>query len=331
VGKGETETTETVGPVDLLVRDAELLVTMTGEELRGGWVAIQDGFVKAVGGSRDEPAEAAEVLSASGCLITPGLIKTHHHIYQNLTRSFAPVVNAEFLVWWTTLGQIWTRLDEEASYISSWIGLAELALGGCTTSTDHLYIYPQARLIDAEIAAAREVGLRFHPVRGAMDYRYQDDAALPSSLYQDRDEILADCERLVSAYHDPSPGAMVRIALGPCSTFDSTDELMRAAAELAERLDVRLHTHLAQVPPEEESALMHFGKRPVDRFEALGWGSERVWVAHCIFVNDDEIRRLGHWGTGVSHCPSSNSLICEGIAPVRDLRAAGVSVGPWHR
>lgn len=318
---------EAAGSVDLLVRDAELLVTMTGDELRGGWVAIKDGFVSAVGSSGDEPAEAAEVLSASGCLVTPGLINTHHHIYQNLTRSFAPVVNADFLVWWTTLGRIWTRLDEEASYVSSWIGLAELALGGCTTSTDHLYIHPRPKLIDAEITAAHEVGLRFHPVRGAMDARHEEDATLPASLYQDPDEILADCERLVSVHHDPSPGAMVRISLGPCSTFDSSDELMRAAAELAEQLNVRLHTHLAQVPPEEAFALRHFGKRPVDRFQALGWGSDRAWVAHCIFVNEDEIRRLGQWGTGVAHCPSSNSLICGGIAPVRDLRAARVPVG----
>src|SRR5438132_5498582 len=224
---------------DLVVRDAELLVTMTGQELRGGWVAIKDGLVAAVGAAGEEP-EAADVLSASGCLVTPGLINTHHHIYQNLTRSFAPVVNADFLVWWNTLGNIWTRLDEEASYVSAWIGLAELALGGCTTSTDHLYVHPQAKLIDAEIAAAREVGLRFHPVRGAMDARYDGGGALPEALYQEPDEILADFERLVSAYHDPSPGAMVRIALGPCSTFDATDELMRATAELAERLDVRL-------------------------------------------------------------------------------------------
>lgn len=318
--------TEEAKPADLLVRDAELLVTMTGEEIRGGWVAIGDGFITAVGGPGREP-DAHEVVSARGCLVTPGLINTHHHIYQNLTRSFAPVVNADFLDWWTTLGAIWTRLDEEASYVSAWIGLAELALGGCTTSTDHLYIHPREKLIDAEITAASEVGLRFHPVRGAMDARYEDGDHLPASLYQQPDEILADSERLVSRYHGRSPGAMVRIALGPCSTFDSSDELMAATAELAERLDVRLHTHLAQVPPEEAFSLEQFGKRPVDRFEQLGWGSDRAWVAHCIFVDDDEIARLGRWGTGVAHCPSSNSLICVGIAPVRDLRAAGVPVG----
>jgi cytosine/adenosine deaminase-related metal-dependent hydrolase len=310
---------------DLVIRDAELLVTMTGEEVRGGWVAIDAGFVTAVGHPGEEP-EGREILSAAGCLVTPGLINTHHHIYQNLTRSFGPAVNADFLDWWTTLGGIWTRLDEEASYVSAWIGLAELALGGCTTTTDHLYIHPHEKLIDAEIAAAREVGVRFHPVRGAMDMAL-DEGALPREHYQDADTILSDCERLVKTHHDRSPGAMVRIALGPCSTFDSSDALMREAAELAERLDVRLHTHLAQVPPEEAFSLEHFGQRPVDRFEALGWGNDRAWVAHCIFVNHDEMRRLGRWGTGVSHCPSSNSLICVGIAPVRELRAAGAPVG----
>src|SRR5438128_1166548 len=184
---------------DLVVRDAELLVTMTGQELRGGWVAIKDGIVAAVGAPGDEP-EATDVLSASGCLVTPGLINTHHHIYQNLTRSFAPVVNADFLVWWNTLGNIWTRIDEEASYVSAWIGLAELALGGCTTSTDHLYIHPQPKLIDAEIAAAREVGLRFHPTRGSMSLSQKDGGLPPASVVQDDDEILADSERLIASY-----------------------------------------------------------------------------------------------------------------------------------
>ena len=311
--------------VDLLVRDARLLVTMAGEELPGGWVAIKDGLVAGVGVSGDEP-RAIETLSARGCLVTPGLINTHHHIYQNLTRSFAPVVNAAFLDWWALLGAIWTRLDEEASYVSTWIGLAELALGGCTTTTDHLYVHPRPKLIDAQIAAAREVGLRFHPVRGAMD-AYHEDAGVPASLYQKRDDILADCRRLVDTFHDRSHGAMIRIALGPCTSFDSSPELYSATAELAERLDVRLHTHLTEVPPEEAFCLEHYGRRPVDHFEHLGWGSSRSWVAHCIYVNDDEIARLGRWGTGVSHCPSSNSLICEGIAPVRELRAAGVPVG----
>jgi cytosine/adenosine deaminase-related metal-dependent hydrolase len=311
---------------DLLVTDSELLVTMDGQELAGGWVALRDGFVDAVGAPGDEPDAAAQ-LSASGCLVTPGLINTHHHIFQNLTRSFAPVVNADLLTWLHDLSRTWTRLDEEASYVSAWIGLAELALGGCTTTTDHLHIHPRRKLVDAEIAAAREVGMRFHPARGAMDLREEDGGVIPDAAVQPIDEILADFERLASTYHDPAPGSMLRIAFGPSSPFDSTPELWAETALLAERLDVRLHTHLAQDPGEEAYCLEKWGARPMDLFEQSGWGSSRSWVAHCIFPSHEDMRRMGAWGTGVAHCPSSNSLICQGIAPVRELRKAGVPVG----
>lgn len=313
-------------PVDLLVRDSELLVTMDGQELPGGWVALRDGRVHAVGGPGDEPA-TREDLSASGCLVTPGLINTHHHIFQNLTRSFGPVVNADLLRWLHDLSRTWTRLDEEASYVSAWIGLAELALGGCTTTTDHLHIHPRHKLVDAEIAAAEEVGLRFHPARGAMDLREEDGGVIPNAAVQTIDAILDDFERLVSTYHDPGPSSMLRIALGPSSPFDSTPELWAETAALADRLDVRLHTHLAQDRGEEAYCLERWGARPVDLFEQTGWGSSRSWVAHCIFPSDEDMRRMGEWGTGVAHCPSSNSLICHGIAPVRELRRAGVPVG----
>jgi cytosine/adenosine deaminase-related metal-dependent hydrolase len=314
------------GSADLLVRDADLLVTMTGEEHEGGWVLIRNGFVSAVGHRGDEPNQA-NVLDAGGCLVTPGLINTHHHIFQNLTRAFRPVVNADLLTWLHVLGETWTRLDEEAAYVSAWIGLAELALGGCTTTTDHLHIHPRPNLVDAEIAAARDVGLRFHPARGAMDLRKEQGGVIPDAAVQTIDEILEDCERLVSAHHDPRPGAMVRIAIGPSSPFDSTPQLFRDAADLAQRLDVRLHTHLAQVPDEEAYCLERFGRRPVDLFEDVGWGGARSWVAHCIFPSAEDIATLGRWGTGVAHCPSSNMLICQGLAPVRELRAAGVPVG----
>ena len=317
---------EAADRADLLVRDSELLLTMDGQELPGGWVALRDGLVHAVGGRGDEPA-ALEELTASGCLVTPGLINTHHHIFQNLTRSFAPVVNADLLTWLHDLGRTWTRLDEEASYVSAWIGLAELALGGCTTTTDHLHIHPQPKLVDAEIAAAKEVGLRFHPARGAMDLREEDGGVIPNAAVQAIDEILDDFERLVSKYHDPGSSSMLRIALGPSSPFDSTPGLWAATAALADRLDVRLHTHLAQDPGEEAYCVERWGARPVDLFEQTGWGSSRSWVAHCIFPSDEDMRRMGGWGTGVAHCPSSNSLICQGIAPVAELREAGVPVG----
>jgi cytosine/adenosine deaminase-related metal-dependent hydrolase len=270
------------------------------------------------------------VLDASGCLVTPGLVNTHHHIYQNLTRSYAPSVNQSLFGWLTTLYPRWAFLDEEAVYLSAWVGLAELALGGCTTSMDHLYVHPRGGgdLIEAEIAAAKELGFRFHPTRGSMSLSVKDGGLPPDSVVQDDDEILADSERLVGKHHDSTWGAMVRIALAPCSPFSVTPELMRRTAELAERLDVRLHTHLAEDADEDDFAQANFGKRTVDHFEDVGWMTDRSWVAHCIYPNRDEIARLGRAGVGVAHCPSSNMMIGGGgLAPVADFRAAGVPVG----
>jgi cytosine/adenosine deaminase-related metal-dependent hydrolase len=317
---------------DLLVTGARLVVTMDDErrELDGGWVAIREGLVQAVGASTDAAPDATRTLRADGCLVTPGLINTHHHIYQNLTRSYRPAVNGTLFQWLTTLYPRWALLDEEAAYVSAWIGLAELALGGCTTSTDHLYVHPRdgGDLITAEITAARELGFRFHPTRGSMSRSLKDGGLPPDSVVQDDDEILADSARLVAAHHDASWGAMVRVALAPCSPFSVSPQLMRATAELAERLDVRLHTHLAEDPEEDVYAEATFGRRTIEQFEEVGWGSDRTWVAHCIYPNADEVVRLGQWGTGVAHCPSSNMMIGGGgIAPVHELRAAGSPVG----
>lgn len=315
---------------DLLVRGAVLVATCDAErrELPGGWVAITDGLVSGVG-TGPEP-EAARVLDASGCLVTPGLINTHHHIYQNLTRAYAPAVNGTLFQWLSTLYPLWAGLDEEASYVSAWVGLAELALGGCTTSTDHLYVAPKGGgdLWSAQIQAAAELGFRFHPTRGSMSLSVKDGGLPPDSVVQDEDEILADCERLVARHHDPAHGAMVRVAIAPCSPFSVSPSLMRRAAELAERLDVRLHTHLAEDPDEDAYCLERFGRRPIEQFEEVGWMTDRAWVAHCIYPSADEIARLGAAGVGVAHCPSSNMMIGGGgIAPVRDFRAAGVPVG----
>jgi cytosine/adenosine deaminase-related metal-dependent hydrolase len=312
--------------VDLLVRDSELLVTLAGDPIPGGWVAVKDGTVTATGRPGTEPA-AVEVLSARGGLITPGLINTHHHIYQNLTRSYAPALGAGLFAWLTTLYPLWSRLDEEAAYVSAWIGLVELALGGCTTTSDHLYVHPSAGLIDAEIAAAREVGLRFHPTRGSMSLSEEDGGLPPNSVVQRDDEILEDCNRLIDKYHDPNTGSMCRIGIGPCSPFSVTPELMRASAELAEHRDVRLHTHLDEDRDETEFCLATFGCRPVEHFDELGWNTGNAWVAHCIFPNEDEMARLGHGGTSVAHCPSSNMLIAGGATPVTKLREHGVAVG----
>jgi len=325
-----TSTPPTVEPVDLLVTGAELVATMDGDrrELAGGWVTVRAGLIDAVGPPGQEPP-AHRVLRADGCLITPGLVNTHHHIYQNLTRAYRPATGSNLFGWLTTLYPMWARLDEEAAYLSAWIGLAELALGGCTTSTDHLYVHPRGAgdLISAEIQAAVELGVRFHPTRGSMSLSQKDGGLPPDSVVQDDDEILADSERIVALHHDPTHGAMVRIALAPCSPFSVTPELMRRTAELAERLDVRLHTHLAEDADEDRYCLEVFGRRPLEQFEEVGWAGDRAWVAHCICPNADEIARMAGWGTGVAHCPSSNLILGGGLAPIGEFRAAGVPVG----
>jgi len=318
--------------VDLLVVGADLVVTMDDDqrELAGGWVACTGGFVTALGGAGDPPPPATRMLRADGCLVTPGLINTHHHIYQNLTRAYAPATSASLFDWLTTLYPRWALLDEEASYLSAWVGLAELALGGCTTSTDHLYVHPAGGgdLLTAEIAAAQELGVRFHPTRGSMSRSQKDGGLPPDSVVQEDDTILAASEEAVARHHDPAPGAMVRVALAPCSPFSVTPELMKRTAELAERLDVRLHTHLAEDPDEDTYCQEVYGCRPLELFEDVGWATDRSWVAHCIYPSADEIARMGRWGTGVAHCPSSNMMIGGGgIAPVTDFRAAGVPVG----
>ena len=317
---------------DLLVTDAKLVVTCESQrrELPGGWVAISDGLISGVGAATDPAPAALATLDAAGCLVTPGLVNTHHHMYQNLTRSYAPVVNSTLFQWLAGLYPLWAGIDEEAAYLSAWVGLAELALGGCTTTTDHLYVAPRGGgdLWSAEIAAAREVGLRFHPTRGSMTVSAKDGGLPPDSVVQDDDEVLAGSERLVKTYHDSSWGAMVRVALAPCSPFSVTPQLMRATAELAEQLGVRLHTHLAEDPDEDTYCLERFGRRPVEQFEEVGWLTDRAWVAHCIYPNPPEVARLGAAGVGVAHCPSSNMLLGGGgFAPVRELRSAGAPVG----
>ena len=314
----------------MCVRNAELVVTMDADrrEIPGGWVAVSGGFVTAAGEPGREP-EAERTIDAGGCLVTPGLINTHHHIFQNLTRAFAPALAGDLFHWLRVLYPVWSRLDSEAAYVSAWIGLAELALGGCTTSTDHLYLHPRGGgdLISAEIEAARDLGFRFHPTRGSMSLSEKDGGLPPDSVVQDDDEILADCERLVALHHDPAPGAMVRIALAPCSHFSVTPDLMARTAELAERLDVRLHTHLAENADDSTLCESLHGCRPVEFLERVGWGSDRSWVAHCVVPSAAEVDSLARWGTGVSHCPSCSQLIGLGVAPIREMLDAGVPVG----
>jgi cytosine/adenosine deaminase-related metal-dependent hydrolase len=316
---------------DLLIRNARLLATMDADrrELAGGWVAITGGFVEAVGASTDLEPAAARVIDATDCLVTPGLVNTHHHIFQNLTRAYPPMTDKPLFGWLQSLYPLWKAIDEEAVFASTWIGLAELALSGCTTSTDHHYLHPRGAgdLLGAEITAARELGVRFHPTRGSMSLSEKDGGLPPDAIVQDDDTILAASEEAVARHHDRSHGAMIRIALAPCSPFSVTEELMVRSAELAERLDVRLHTHFAENVEDDDFSLAMFGCRPMEYLERTGWCSDRTWVAHCVMPNPDEVRRLGAAGIGVAHCPNSNLILASGISPTVDLRAAGVKVG----
>jgi cytosine/adenosine deaminase-related metal-dependent hydrolase len=298
-----------------------------GTELSGGWVAVTGGFVSGTGTG---PApEAAVILDATDCLVTPGLVNTHHHLYQNLTRAFPPMTDKALFGWLRSLYPLWRLLDTEAAYLSAWVGLAELALSGCTTSTDHLYVHPRGAgdLLAAEIDAATDLGMRFHPTRGSMSLSEKDGGLPPDDVVADDDDILAASEQAVARHHDRTPGAMVRVALAPCSPFSVSEALMVRSAELAERLDVRLHTHFAENAEDDAFSLARFGCRPTDYLERTGWLTDRAWLAHCVTPDAAEVRRLGVAGVGVAHCPSSNLILASGIAPVVDLRAAGVRVG----
>jgi cytosine/adenosine deaminase-related metal-dependent hydrolase len=250
-------------------------------------------------------------------------------MYQNLTRAFPPMTNAALFGWLQTLYPLWSTLDEEAANVSAWVGLAELALSGCTTSTDHLYVHPAGGgdLLSAEIMAAKDLGMRFHPTRGSMSLSQKDGGLPPDNVVQDHDVILAESQRAVEHHHDASHGAMVRIALAPCSPFSVTKQLMTESAQLAEKLDVRLHTHFAENSEDDAFSIATFGCRPTQYLEDVGWCTDRAWVAHCVMPNHDEIQQLGKAKIGVAHCPSSNMILSSGIAPVVDLRAAGVHVG----
>ncbi len=301
--------------------------TPLGASSTTGWVAITGGLIEAVG-SGTAP-EATEVIDATDCLVTPGLINAHHHLYQNLTRAFPPMTDKPLFGWLTSLYPLWAALDTESVYVSTWVGLAELALSGCTTSTDHLYVHPHGAgdLLTAEVEAARQLGLRFHPTRGSMSLSQKDGGLPPDDVVSDDDSILAASEEAVHRHHDRAWGAMTRIALAPCSPFSVTEALMVSTAELAERLDVRLHTHFAENAEDDEFSVRTFGCRPTEYLERTGWAGDRTWVAHCVMPDPDEIVRLGAAGVGVAHCPSSNMILSSGIAPVVDLRAAGVPVG----
>ncbi len=324
--------TAELAPVDLLIQGAELVATVDIErrEIPGGWVGITDGLVVALGGSSDAVPYAERVVSADGCLVTPGLVNTHHHLYQNLTRAYAPMTSKPLFGWLTELYSLWTdNIDEEAEYVAAWVGLAELALSGCTTSSDHHYVHPRRAgdLLGAEISAAVDLGMRFHPTYGSMSLGVSDGGLPPDAAVRGEDDILAESQRAVEVHHDPGHGSMVQVALAPCSPFSVTADLMRRSAELADTLDVRLHTHLAENSEDDSYSVERFGMRPVDYYESVGWMTNRSWGAHVVKPDPAEIVRLGAAGVGVAHCPSSNMILSSGIAPVVDLVAAGCPVG----
>jgi cytosine/adenosine deaminase-related metal-dependent hydrolase len=316
---------------DLLIHNALLVATVDDarREIPGGWITITDGFISAIGSSVDPLPDAREKRDASGCIVTPGLINTHHHLYQNLTRAYPPMTSSPLFGWLQTLYPLWRVLNEESVYASAWVGLAELALSGCTTSTDHLYLHPRGGgdLLTAEITAAQDLGMRFHPTRGSMSLSQKDGGLPPDDVVQEDDEILAQCREAVERHHDRSFGAMTRVALAPCSPFSVTKDLMMRTAQLAEELDVRLHTHFAENSEDDEFSLATFGCRPFEYLQEVGWLSDRTWVAHCVMPNPEEIVQLGRAGIGAAHCPSSNLILASGISPVVDLRRAGVHVG----
>jgi cytosine/adenosine deaminase-related metal-dependent hydrolase len=306
----------------LLLNGAHV-VTMddAGSEHEDGWVLVADGRVEAVGGGA--PPEADERVDLGGAVVTPGLVNTHHHLYQTLTRARAQ--EADLFTWLKTLYPVWAGIDEESVYAAARTGLAELALSGCTTVFDHHYVFPRGTsgLIEAEVRAARELGVRIVASRGSMDLGESDGGLPPDSLVESLDDVLADTERLAGLQDD----GFVQIAVAPCSPFSVTGELMRASAELARRLGLVLHTHLAETVEEDAYCRELYGCTPVEYLDSLGWLDGDVWCAHCVHLSPPDVRRFADTGTGAAHCPTSNLRLGAGVAPVRDLLDAGVRVG----
>lgn len=313
----------------LLVKNATLLVTMDEEmrRIEDGGIFVRDNVIEAVGPTGELPREADRVIVASGMIVLPGLVNTHHHLYQTLTRALPAVQDVELFDWLRTLYPIWAELTGEAVYVSALVGLAELVLSGCTTTTDHLYLFPNDVSLDDEIRAARELGIRFHPCRGSMSQGRSQGGLPPDRVVQSEEEILADCQRVIEEHHDPELCSMCRIVLAPCSPFSVTPELMRESAALARRYCLHLHTHVAETLDEESFCLEKFGCRPVEYMEKLDWVGPDVSYVHAIYLNEEEIELLAETGTGVAHCPSSNMRLGSGIAPVREMLDAGVKVG----
>ena len=311
---------------ETLIRGADYLITMddTRRELAGADLLLRDGVIAEIGqGLRTE----GEIVEAKGCVVTPGLVNTHHHLYQSMTRAVPGAQDALLFGWLQRLYPIWARMGPEHMFVSAQIGLAELALSGCSLSSDHLYLYPNGVRLEDTIHAAAELGLRFHPTRGSMSIGESDGGLPPDALVEREAAILEDCIRVVDAFHDPAEGSMCRVGLAPCSPFSVSRELMRDTALLARDKGVMLHTHLAENAEDVAYSLEKFGCRPGEYAESLGWLGDDVWHAHCVQLDGAEIDLFARTGTGVAHCPCSNCRLGSGIAPVRAMLDAGVPLG----
>lgn len=311
---------------ETLIRNADVTVTMddTRRELAGHDILIRDGVIAAIGQGL---STSGEVIEASGCVVTPGFVNTHHHLYQTLTRAVPGGQDALLFGWLKTLYPIWAKMGPEEIRTSAMVGLGEMALTGCSLSSDHLYMYPNGARLDDTIEAATEIGLRFHPTRGAMSIGESDGGLPPDALVERESAILEDCIRVIDRFHDPKAGSMVRVGVAPCSPFSVSRELMRDAAILARDKGVMMHTHLAENDEDIAYSLAKFGCRPGQYAEDLGWTGDDVWHAHCVKLDASEIELFARSLTGVAHCPCSNCRLGSGIAPVRQMRDEGVKVG----
>jgi cytosine/adenosine deaminase-related metal-dependent hydrolase len=296
-------------------------------ELRDAGLFARDGWIEKVGPSSELPSKADEILDLRGHILLPGLVNTHHHLYQTLTRAVPAAQDTGLFAWLKTLYPIWARMQPDDVRISTTLGLAELALSGCTTASDHLYIYPNGCRLDDAIESAREVGLRFHASRGSMSLGESQGGLPPDSVVEQPQAILNDTQRLIETYHDAQPGSMLRVVVAPCSPFSVTPDLMRESAALARARGVHLHTHLAETMDEDAFCRETYGHRPLAYVEQLDWSGPDVWFAHAVHIDASEVARMARAGIGVAHCPTSNMRLASGIAPVRRYRAAGVNVG----
>lgn len=313
----------------LLLKNADVLVTMDSgrREIRGGGLYIEDNRIVAVGPADALPETADEVVDMTGHVVLPGLVNTHHHMYQTLTRAVPAAQDAELFGWLKALYPIWARLTPEMVHVSTQTAMAELILSGCTTSSDHLYIYPNGCRLDDSIEAAEAIGMRFHAARGAMSVGESKGGLPPDSVVEDEAAILSDTRRLIERWHDPARLAMRRIVVAPCSPFSVSRDLMRESAELARAYGVGLHTHLAENENDVSYSREQFGMTPAEYAAELGWVGPDVWHAHCVKLDEAGIRLFGRTRTGVAHCPCSNMRLASGIAPVGRMRCEGVSVG----